>query len=176
MQLSATYYERRSAIISGKSAPTADGIAAGEEESKKNNEDYEALPSDSSDTAPIKSFWLTALHNHPVLDELITDRDVEALSHLEDIKLNYISGTKQEGYKLSFYFSPNEVFEDSVLEKSYFFKEDIDWEGNLIYDRAVGTTIKWKEGKDLTKEVEVKKQRNKSKNITSCFLLYYLTD
>ena len=176
MQLSATYYERRSAIISGKSAPTADEIAAGEEESKKNNEDYEALPSDSSDTAPIKSFWLTALHNHPVLDELITDRDVEALSHLEDIKLNYISCTKQEGYKLSFYFSPNEVFEDSVLEKSYFFKEDIDWEGNLIYDRAVGTTIKWKEGKDLTKEVEVKKQRNKSKNITSCFLLYYLTD
>lgn len=31
-----------------------------------------------------------------------------------------------------------------------------------VYDRAEGTDIKWKEDKDLTKKVEIKKQRNKS--------------
>jgi nucleosome assembly protein 1-like 1 len=30
-----------------------------------------------------------------------------------------------------------------------------------VYEKAVGHTIKWKEGKDLTKKVEIKKQRNK---------------
>lgn len=31
-----------------------------------------------------------------------------------------------------------------------------------MYDKAVGHEIKWKEEKDLTKKVEIKKQRNKS--------------
>ena len=31
-----------------------------------------------------------------------------------------------------------------------------------MYDRAIGAEIKWKEEKDLTKEFEIKKQRNKS--------------
>ena len=59
-------------------------------------------------------------------------------------------------------FSPNEYFENEVLEKTYYYLPEIDWEGEFVYDRAEGTEIRWKEDKDLTKEVQVKKQRNKS--------------
>lgn len=38
--------------------------------------------------------------------------------------------------------------------------------GDFVYDRAIGTDIKWKEDKDLTKEFEIKKQRNKSRFIS----------
>ena len=34
--------------------------------------------------------------------------------------------------------------------------------GDFVYDKAIGHDIKWKEDKDLTKKVEIKKQRNKS--------------
>lgn len=36
-----------------------------------------------------------------------------------------------------------------------------------MYDKAVGHEIKWKEDKDLTKKVEIKKQRNKSQSSLS---------
>lgn len=35
-----------------------------------------------------------------------------------------------------------------------------------MYDKAVGTDIKWKEDKDLTKKIEIKKQRNKTSGRT----------
>jgi nucleosome assembly protein 1-like 1 len=41
-------------------------------------------------------------------------------------------------------------------------QEDIGYGGEFVYDKAVGHDIKWKEDKDLTKTVEIKKQRNKS--------------
>ena len=82
---------------------------------------------------------------------------------MTDIRLEYLEGD-QLGFKLLFYFSPNECFENEVLEKTYLYKPEIDYSGDFIYDRAVGTEIRWKEDKDLTKEFEVKKQRNKSEH------------
>lgn len=166
LQLAEPLYERRTGIISGAFAPTAEEIATGEDEARKNDDKYESLPSDSSETAPIENFWLTVLRNHAVLNDLITNRDVDALHHLVDVKLSYISDDGQLGYKLMFSFSPNDFFEDSVLEKTYFYKSVIDWEGNFIYDHSTGTKINWKTDKDLTKEIEVKKQRNKNTNVT----------
>lgn len=37
----------------------------------------------------------------------------------------------------------------------------------MVYDRAEGTEIQWKEEKDLTRKVEIKKQRNKSQSSLS---------
>lgn len=68
----------------------------------------------------------------------------------------------RRGFKLTFMFSPNEFFDNDTLVKTYYYLPEIDWEGDFVYDRAVGTEIQWKEDKDLTKEVQVKKQRNKS--------------
>ena len=50
-----------------------------------------------------------------------------------------------------------------MLEKTYVYREEVGYSGDFVYDRAIGTEIKWKDEKDLTKEFEIKKQRNKSK-------------
>jgi len=46
------------------------------------------------------------------------------------------------------------------------YQEEVGYSGDFVYDRAIGTEIKWKEDKDLTKEFEIKKQRNKNTNRT----------
>lgn len=164
-------YERRHAIISGTSEPTPEEIEAGEKQTEKDDgDDYTPLPKDvpASEDAPagIPEFWLTALRNHPALSELITDRDAGALKHLTDIRIEYLPSDKPDskpGFKLLFTFSPNEYFDNEVLEKTYVYQEEVGYSGDFVYDRAIGTEIKWKDDKDLTKEFEIKKQRNKSK-------------
>lgn len=92
-----------------------------------------------------------------------------------DINISYDIGKeassdgKQPGFKLSFVFSPNEYFDNEVLEKIYVYQAEVGYSGDFVYDRAIGTEIKWKEDKDLTKEFEIKKQRNKSEFL---FLAY----
>jgi len=160
LDLNKPLYERRLAIISGTAKPTPEEIQAGEEQSVKDDPTHEKLPADSSDTAPIPEFWLTALRNHVGTSEIITDRDAGALKHLIDIRVTYT--TPKPGFKLSFIFTPNEHFENEELEKTYYYQEEVGYSGDFLYDRAIGTIIKWKEEKDLTKEFEIKKQRNKS--------------
>ena len=118
--------------------------------------------------AGIPEFWLTALRTHVHLGEIITDRDADALKSLTDIKIEYLPQTAEKpGFKLLFVFKPNEFFENEVLEKTYLYHEEVGYSGDFIYDRAIGTEIKWKEDKDLTKKFEVKRQRNKSEPLLS---------
>jgi len=124
---------------------------------------YTPLPSDEATPAAIPEFWLTALRNHVGLSEIITERDAGALKNLIDIRLSYLpSDSPKPGFKISFIFSPNDYFENEVLDKTYLYQEEVGYTGDFVYDRAIGTEIKWKEEKDLTKEFEIKKQRNKS--------------
>jgi len=165
-------YTRRAEIIAGKVEPTTEEVeardAADEDDEEEEREArVEEINDDASADAVkgIPEFWLTALKNHSIIGEQITEKDEEALKHLTDIKLEYLD-TKQAGFKLLFSFSPNEFFEDSVLTKTYYYQEDIGYGGEFVYDKAVGHDIKWKEDKDLTKTVEIKKQRNKNTNRT----------
>lgn len=82
------------------------------------------------------------------------------MRHLVDITLAFLDGPTA-GFLITFHFSPNEYFEDSVLTKEYRYRDDLDVEGDYLYERAVGCTIRWKEDKNLTQEIEVKRQRNK---------------
>ena len=124
------------------------------------------------------------MRNHIGLSDLITERDEAALKHLTDVRIEHVNindedaDAKQEnadatqedanskkgklGYKLIFEFSPNDFFENEILEKTYVYGQDVDYFGEFVYGNAIGTTIQWKEDKDLTKEIEIKKQRNKS--------------
>ncbi|KZT00903.1 NAP-domain-containing protein [Laetiporus sulphureus 93-53] len=166
LELQTPLYDRRHAIITGKAQPTPEEIEAGEKESLKDDPDHTPLPKDTP-ASGIPEFWLTALRNHVALSELITDRDAVALKHLADIRLSYLPPTDPKpGFKLSFVFTPNEFFENEVLEKTYLYQEEVGYSGDFMYDRAIGTDIKWKEDKDLTKEFEIKKQRNKNTNRT----------
>ncbi|KAJ3712842.1 nucleosome assembly protein [Lentinula raphanica] len=164
-------YERREAIINGSEKPTPEEIAAGEQQSQKDDEDYTPLAKDDKVPSAIPEFWLTALRNHIGLAEIITERDEAALKHLIDIRLSYLNGDEKEyenkpGFKITFVFSPNEFFENEILEKSYLYQDEVGYSGDFVYYKAIGTEIKWKEDKDLTKEYEIKKQRNKNTNRT----------
>jgi nucleosome assembly protein 1-like 1 len=55
------------------------------------------------------------------------------------------------------------------LEKTYLYQEEVGYAGDFVYDHAIGADIKWKVDKDLTKEFEIKKQRNKSASIIYAF-------
>lgn len=169
MELQQPLYERRRALIAGQAVPTSEEIEAGEQYSIKDNEEYIPLPKHTAPSATtIPDFWLTALRNHVGLNDIITDRDANALHHLIDIRLAYLDGeTNQEitgkpGFKIQFVFSPNEFFTNEILEKTYLYQDEVGYSGDFVYDRAIGTEIRWKEDKDLTKEFEIKKQRNKS--------------
>ncbi|PCH32978.1 NAP-domain-containing protein [Wolfiporia cocos MD-104 SS10] len=166
LELQKPLFERRHAIITGVAQPTPEEVEIGEKVSAKDDPDYKPLPKDivGQPAAAIPEFWLTALRTHVGLAGIITDRDAGALKHLVDIRLSYL--TDKPGYKLSFVFSPNEYFENEVLEKTYLYQEEVGYSGDFMYDRAIGTDIKWKEDKDLTKEYEIKKQRNKNTNRT----------
>jgi nucleosome assembly protein 1-like 1 len=146
-------------------------IEAGEQASIKDNDEYIPLAKDTAPSASgIPEFWLTALRNHVGLNEIITDRDAGALKHLLDIQISYLATADKPGFKLIFVFAPNEYFENPVLEKTYLYQEEVGYSGDFVYDRAIGTEIRWKEEKDLTKEFEIKKQRNKSM-CNMCFLI-----
>ncbi|KAG6884587.1 hypothetical protein C0993_009789 [Termitomyces sp. T159_Od127] len=163
-------YQRRNAIIAGETAPTQEEIDAGEQYSIKDDDEYVPVAKGTDPTASgIPEFWLTALRNHPGISELITERDAGALKHLTDVRLEYLDDKVEggkPGFKLLFAFSPNEYFENDVLEKTYFYQEEVGYSGDFVYDRAIGTEIKWKDEQDLTKEFEIKKQRNKTTNRT----------
>ncbi|KAK1222405.1 histone chaperone [Marasmius sp. AFHP31] len=165
LELAKPLYERRHAIISGAAEPTAEEIEEGEKQSVKDDEDYTPLPKDITGAHEIPEFWLTALRNHLGISELITDRDAAAMKYLKDVRLAYLEEGKP-AFKISFHFGPNEFFENEVLEKTYLFRDELGYTGDFIYDRAIGTEIKWKDDKDLTKEFEIKKQRNKNTNRT----------
>ncbi|KAF9471863.1 NAP-domain-containing protein [Pholiota conissans] len=168
-------YERRNAIINGKAAATPEEIQAGEQASIKDNEEYTPLPKGVTPASTgIPEFWLTALRNHVALNELITDRDAQALKYLIDVRLEYLTEGENKdsktlgkpGFKILFEFSKNDFFDNEILEKTYLYQEELGYSGDFVYDRAIGTQIKWKEDKDLTKEFEIKKQRNKNTNRT----------
>ncbi|KAJ7191737.1 nucleosome assembly protein [Mycena pura] len=176
LELQKPLYARRHEIIVGKAVATAEEIAAGEAQSAKDDEDYTPLPSkeaDEEDVKGIAEFWLTALRNHPGLAELITERDADALKYLKDITLSYLPHTGEEGefagkpgFTLTFHWDENSFFTNTTLTKTYIYQEEVGYSGDFVYDRAVGSDIAWKEDKDLTREWEIKKQRNKNTNRT----------
>lgn len=156
-------YEKRQEIINGVYEPT-------EEESTLTEADLEnedVLPSPPAEgdvpTKGIPEFWLTCLKNLPPLQDVITPEDDGALKHLVDIKYEYLEGNP--GFRLDFVFEENEYFTNTVLSKSYFLSESPD-SSEMVYDHAEGTTIDWKEGKDLSVRIEIKKQRHKATNKT----------
>jgi nucleosome assembly protein 1-like 1 len=193
--LYAPIFDRRRDITLGHAAPTAEEIALGEEQSRKDDgDDYSPLPpssptvvssslSPANPGAGVPSFWLNALRNHVGISELITDRDAEALKYLVDIRVSYLPAkdsvgdatSTAMGFTLSCVFSRNDFFEDEVLTKTYVYRDELGYEGDFVYEKAVGCNIKWKDEKDLTKSCEIRKQRNKSKYMIPSHLFQSVT-
>ncbi|KAG5437185.1 hypothetical protein PCANB_001162 [Pneumocystis canis] len=158
-------YTRRSEIINGASEPTLDEIEKGREFGRtydtedRFSETKNLKSMFSGDVKGIPQFWLTAMKNISSLAEIITPEDEKALSYLMDIRMSYLD---KPGFKLEFYFADNEFFSNKVITKTYFYKDELGYGGDFIYDHAEGDKIEWKANKDLTMRMEVKKQRNKN--------------
>jgi len=159
LELTKPLYARRRALIHATAEPTAEELEAGAAQSAKDDADENPLAvPPSTVAAAVPGFWLTALRNHVGLSELITDRDAGALKNLTDLRIEYLpSSEPKPGFKLIFEFASNEYFENDVLEKTYVYREEVGYSGDFVYDRAIGTEIRWKDEKDLTKEFEIKK-------------------
>ena len=165
-------YQRRKMLIVGEQEPSPEELIKGDEIEKEDGVEAKEN-AESGEVKGIPQFWLTVLQNHPGIAEVISERDIEALESLVDIKLSYLpqpnSENKQAGFELTFFFNQNDFFENPVLVKRYYYQDEVGYTGEFVYDRAEGCQINWKgeEGeKDLTKRIEVKKQRNKNTNRT----------
>ncbi|KAF6160029.1 hypothetical protein GIB67_033113 [Kingdonia uniflora] len=101
----------------------------------------------------IPDFWLTAFLSHPALSELLNEEDQKIFKHLSSLDVEDFKDVKS-GYSISFFFNPNPFFEDTKLTKTFSFSDD----GTTM---ITGTSIKWKEGMDITIEKEPEKKGNK---------------
>lgn len=145
-------FEKRRDVIAGRvEAPdneTDEGKKA-VEDSKKNGEE---VPSG------IPDFWLIAMRNHPAFEEMITDKDAEVLSYVEDIVTEdlFDEDGDEEGYKIEFVFKENPFFNNKKLSVTFY---EVQENGFVQVRDIVGSDIQWKEGKNVT----VKKMKKKPK-------------
>lgn len=152
-------YEKRARVINGVDEPTEEEVAAGKADKDNNEADDKEAEKEAEKTSGIPEFWLSAIKNQQNLADMITDRDVEVLRYLSDIRMEYLD---RPGFKLIFEFAENEFFTNKTISKTYIYQEESGYGGDFIYDHAEGDKIDWKPGKDCTIRIESKKQRNKS--------------
>lgn len=151
-QLSEPLYERRKDVVLGKMDDKISSANEAEESANANTEQIEK---------GIPQFWACAIHQMPVTEGIVSEKDIECLGYLEDVKcFNYASGV---GFRLEFHFAPNDYFENLVLTKSY------DVPNLLLADEPIlknvqGCEIEWKPNKSLTHVESTKQQRGKGKN------------
>nr|XP_033508396.1 NAP1-related protein 2-like [Nicotiana tomentosiformis] len=96
----------------------------------------------------IPDFWLTAFLRHPILSELVsTEEDHKIFEFLCSIEVEDTEDFKS-GYTITFYFSPNPFFENTMLSKTYTFLED----GRPR--KVTASTVQWKEGNGVVPHAE----------------------
>lgn len=71
---------------------------------------FHPAPADSG----IPEFWLTAITNHDMLGEYVSERDAEVLVHLRDVRADILTGDDAGGFKLVFTFDKNDNFSNTV--------------------------------------------------------------
>jgi nucleosome assembly protein 1-like 1 len=125
-----------------------------------------ALGGDDDDVAGdrvkgIPQFWICAMMHNETIGELIAEDDVDCLESLYDI--TYEEHADGRGFKLHFYFAPNDYFENSVLTKTYDV-QNLHLSDEPLLKNVKGTTIKWKPDRALTFRMIKKKQRGKGKH------------
>merc|ERR1712018_793626 len=177
-------YEKRAQISKGAYEPTEaecdwpsdDGDELAEEikdKVKLDGEKKDEEKKDDSETPAkgIPEFWLTIFKNVDMLQEMVQEHDEPVLAALTDVKVTFSDGSSEAspmGFKLHFYFEPNEYFTNGELTKKYEMKcepsedDPFSFDGPEIY-RCKGCPINWKQGKNLTVKTVKKKQKHKSK-------------
>ncbi|PFH32860.1 nucleosome assembly protein (nap) protein [Besnoitia besnoiti] len=138
-----------------------------------------ANPSAQFGTPAVPAFWMNCMKQNSTLSELIEEHDEPILQHLENVSCEYFTREEQdevekkqgeegvaqatgvpESFRLVFDFSPNPFFTPTRLVKEYHLTVSSARHGAELTSTK-STEIEWKEGKDVTKKVVSRKQRNK---------------
>lgn len=119
---------------------------------------------EASDEKGIPKFWKAVLCSSNHTAPFISDEDSEVIDYITDIRTTY--SEQPLGFALEFEFAENPFFSNNVLTRTYEFGTNIGREEMYITSGlspkfTKGTEIKWKEGKNTTKKVEITFQRNK---------------
>jgi len=186
------HYDKRKAIVNSEYEPTKEevkwvepGESTEDEEKEEKEKDEDEKMAESlinqlkldDNTKGIPEFWLQAMRNVELLEDMIKEYDEEILKHLTDITVTLTGTTEGEGtgvnkdmgFVLEFHFSPNDYFTDSVLTKTYQMNSVPDKEDPFSFDgpeifACTGCTIGWKKGKNVTQKLVKKKQKQKGGN------------
>jgi hypothetical protein len=163
---------QREKVVSGETEPTADEAKfslfsdAETELAAKFTEALAVAQPNSADNEVqgIPDFWLTVLQNVGITQDMIQEADEAPLRALTDIKVRLT--TEPMGFVLEFHFKENEYFTSNVINKTYTMKCEPDMKDPADFDgpeivSTTGTTIAWKEGKNITVKLVKKKQKNK---------------
>ncbi|CAD8161153.1 unnamed protein product [Paramecium octaurelia] len=134
------------AIIKGLRAPT--------EEEIKDANTYQIEIKDVK-ASPLQNYWGQVLMNNSLTGKLISEADKSIFRHL--LSVNVDLGENGKDFTINFEFEDNDHFGACILTKSYVF-ENSDEE---FPTKQKGSQIKWKEGKNITKKIVKRKQKNK---------------
>mmetsp|Transcript_27662 Transcript_27662/g.46305 ORF Transcript_27662/g.46305 Transcript_27662/m.46305 type:complete len:392 (+) Transcript_27662:189-1364(+) len=150
------FYTKRADIVAGRTEVECEE----EDEEEEDDEEEEGEPGPDKKVG-IPEFWLRAMKNNDVLEEQITERDEGPLKYIVDITSDKDLGDeKQKGFRLHFHFLENPYFTNTKLSKSYFMMDEED----PILEKAEGTAIEWKAGKNCCVKVLKKKPKKGSKS------------
>jgi len=161
-------YEERRKVVLGEKEPTDEEAnvplihGATEEELAALNE---TAPETSGEKG-IPNFWSHVFQNCETIADMIQEHDKDILNYLVDVTTTV--ETIEEGFSLSFYFTQNPYFKNSVLTKRYFLQMKPEEDNPFEFDgpsvvRTIGDKIEWEDGKDVTKKV-IKKKSKKGAN------------
>jgi nucleosome assembly protein 1-like 1 len=96
----------------------------------------------------IPDFWLVAMKNSSIVAGYISAADEEVLKCLRDVRVEGLG--KTQGFKLVFQFDKNTFFSNESLTKTFTYEYEDDYKGEFRNGSAIGCTIEWKDGKNLT--------------------------
>ncbi|CAD8177515.1 unnamed protein product [Paramecium octaurelia] len=149
-KLSMPIYQRADEIILGTAQLNEQnlGLAAkllSEEELQQFNE----APKESK---AIPDYWLKVFKNADLQELPLSERDAEAFKFLQ--KIEFTLAENDSDFFLKFHFAENPFFKQTVLEKKFYYEDD-------ELTKVEATKIEWHDGKNLTKKLIKKKQRNK---------------
>lgn len=114
----------------------------------------------------IPNFWVTAFVNHPQVSALLTEEDEEALQFLSKVEVQEFDDIKS-GYTISFCFESNPYFENESISKEFHLNDTGE-------PSSKSTTIKWKEGKDLTsKSASAQKGKKRTHDDQESFFCWF---
>ncbi|XP_022203669.1 protein SET [Nilaparvata lugens] len=97
----------------------------------------------------ISNFWVTAFVNHPQISAILDEEEEDCLHYLSKLEVEEFEDIKS-GYRINFYFDENPYFENDVIKKEFHL-------GSSGDPASQSTTIRWKEGMNLTKKTDKNK-------------------